>query len=104
MDTKELKEGYWLFSAQEREVILAGLEEGDAKVADFTRRLLLARRRTEQRARSDARTGARRRVLVGAQVPREAGQRYRQCAEGEGISLYRFVCNALEREYRRLTK
>ena len=57
-----------------------------------------ARGRAEQCRESNARTDARRRKLVGARVPKEFAQRCKRCADAKGISLYRFVCNALERE------
>lgn len=91
-----------LFSADEKAVILGTLEEGEVSAA-FLERLAAARRRTVQRANSDARTDRGRRLLVGARVPWERAERYRSCAREHGLSLYRFVANALEREYRRLT-
>lgn len=93
----------YLFSADERAVILGALEAGSAPVA-FLERLAQARRRTCARAVSDEETDARRRLLVGARIPRETAEVYRRCAREHEISLYRFVCNALEREHARLTK
>lgn len=58
--------------------------------------IILARARTEARRKSDKQTDTRRRVLVGARVPREAAEQYRAAAERAGISLYRWVANALE--------
>ena len=90
-----------LFSADERVVILGTLAAGEAPVA-FLERLAAARRRTAQRADSDTVTDLSRRLLVGARLPRALAERYRACAHANGLSLYRFVCNALEREYWRL--
>ena len=90
-----------LFSADEKAVILGTLEEGEVSAA-FLERLAAARRRTVQRANSDARTDRGRRLLVGARVPWERAERYRKCAAANGISLYRFACQALEREFERL--
>lgn len=58
--------------------------------------IILAHARTENRRESDRRTDTRRRVLVGARVPREAAEKYRAAAERAGVSLYRWVADALE--------
>lgn len=102
MNKERIKEGFRLFSAEERAVISDALDVGDTSVEDLVLRLCLARRRADQRWRSDMTTDQARRLLVGARVPRETAERYRRCAGEEGLSLYRFVCNALEREYKRL--
>ena len=99
--SEHFKGDFCLFSADEKVVILGALAQGDAPVA-FLERLAAARRRTQQRADSDAVTDLGRRLLVGARVPRELAERYRECATEHGLSLYRFVCNALEREYAHL--
>ena len=65
-------------------------------------RLAAARRRASSRAQSDAQTDHARRLLVGARLPRETAEKYRECASEHGLSLYRFVSGALEREYWRL--
>lgn len=44
---------------------------------------------------SDRETDRRRRVLVGARVPREQATRYQDAAAGAGVSLYRWVLDAL---------
>ena len=98
---ERFREDLYLFSADERAVLLAALEAGQVKPGLLVR-LAAARRRTCQRADSDAVTDLGRRLLVGARLPRETAERYRQCAKEHGISLYRFVSNALEREYWRL--
>lgn len=101
MQTVDLKEGFLLFSTEEREVLLDALEAGQR---DLVKALVLARRRTQQRRDSDSETDVERRLLVGARLPRETVERYRKCAFEHGQSLYRFACSALEREYRRLTE
>ena len=101
--SEHFKGDFCLFSADEKVVILGALAQGDAPVA-FLERLAAARRRTQQRADSDAETDFGRRLLVGARVPRPLAEKYRACAAANGLSLYRFVCNALEREYARLTQ
>lgn len=58
--------------------------------------LIRAQARTSGRRRSDARTDAERRILVGARVPREDADRFRQAASRSGQSLYAWVRDALE--------
>lgn len=103
MDLKAIAEGFILFSAEEREVLLDAVEGRETSPKAIAARLTVARRRTRQRRASDAGTDVSRRVLVGARIPRETAQRYRACAAGNGMSLYRFACSALEREYDRLS-
>lgn len=103
MDKQAMEEGIKLFSAEERDVILEALAQ-DMPLSVFIRQLVLARRRTQQRWDSDSETDAERRLLVGARVSRKRAERFRKCAQEHGLSLYRFVCNALEHEYQRLTK
>lgn len=92
-----------LFSAGEQDAILAFMD-GVTPRRTCLERLLLARRRAYLKACSDAETDIERRLLVGARLPKETAERYRKCACEHGLSLYRFTCDALEREYRRLTK
>lgn len=101
VEKADLTEGFLLFSAEEREVLLDALAAGQR---DFVGALVLARRRTQQRRDSDTETDVERRLLVGARVSRKRAERFRKCAQEHGLSLYRFVCNALEHEYQRLTK
>lgn len=98
---QKLKEGFSLFSAQEREILIEAAEQGQQQLIE---QLVIARRRARQKARSDRGTDKARRLTVGARLPRETAERYRQCAYAHGLSLYRFACCALEREYRRLTE
>lgn len=46
---------------------------------------------------SDRETDRRRRVLVGARVPRERATRYQEAATVQGLSLYAWVVAALDR-------
>lgn len=55
-------------------------------------------RGTHKRAKDRANDAAAR-TLVGARIPRETADRYREAAAAEGISLYRWVCTALENHY-----
>jgi len=99
-DIQRFKGDFALFSADEKVVLLGFLAEGGG--AEFVERLAAARRRTQQRADSDAATDARRRLTVGVRLPRELVEKYRACATEHGLSMYRFTCNALEREHARL--
>lgn len=58
--------------------------------------LILALDRQRRRSESDARTDHSRRTLIGARVPREKARMYRIAAERAGMSLYAWVCDALE--------
>ena len=53
-----------------------------------------SRKRPQDRANDAAA-----RTLVGARIPRETASRYKEAAAAEGISLYRWVCTALEKHY-----
>lgn len=46
---------------------------------------------------SDRETDRRRRVLVGARIPRERATRYQEAAAAQGLSLYAWVVAALDR-------
>ena len=104
MNETRIKEGFRLFSAEERAVMIDALDMDNNSVPDLINRLCLARRRARQRWESDMTTDRGRRLLVGARVPRRTAERYRACAAGHGMSLYRFVCVALEQAYENLTK
>lgn len=91
------------FSADEKAVLRKACLAGDISL-DLLERLAQARQRTQSRGESDARTDAGRRVLVGARLPRPTAERYKLAAKLKGVSLYRFACEALEREYQRLQK
>lgn len=100
-ELERLKEGLALFPAAERAALLQAMRDRQITPAALVR-LAAARRRASQRADSDAKTDRARRILVGARLPRETAEKYRECAAAHGLSLYRFVCNALEREFERL--
>ena len=57
--------------------------------------LIRAQARTNERRKSDAKTDAARRTLVGARVPRADADRYRAAAAAEGLSLYAWTRAAL---------
>ena len=97
MEKDRVKEGFSLFSADERTVILDALETEERDLVSFVQRLALARRRAEQRWRSDMETDRGRRVLVGARVPRALYLRVKALARARGVSMYRLVLDQLER-------
>ncbi len=104
MNETRIKEGFRLFSAEEQAVMMDALDTENWDVPDLISRLCLARRRAEQRWKSDMTTDQARRLLVGARIPRRKAEQYRRRAAAHGMSLYRFVCVALEKEYQSLTE
>jgi hypothetical protein len=88
---------FLLFSTAERAAILEilGAAPGNGALQTAVGSLAKARRRTLQRAASDEATDHRRRTLVGARIPREEAQRYRQAAQDANRSLYAWVREAL---------
>lgn len=91
-------------SADEKRALIAALEclkelRGPVrKMEECLCDIGIAMQRTQRRRESDARTDKARRVTVGARVRAEDAQRYRECAEYLGLSMYRFVVNALDAE------
>lgn len=61
--------------------------------------LLEAARRREQRRASDEVTDYARRKLIGARLPREQVARYEEHARAQGLSVYAWVSQAIERQY-----
>lgn len=100
----QVLEGFSLLSAEEKTVVMLALDNRSSTVKDLVYNLCYARRRAAMRSASDRETDRDRRILVGARLNRPLAEKYRACARDHGLSLYRFVCNALEREYRRLTE
>ena len=66
--------------------------EMEERLADIS----LAIQRTRKRRESDAKTDGARRKLVGARLRIEDAERCARCAGFLGVSLYRFVVDALE--------
>ena len=62
--------------------------------------LLEAARRREQRRASDEVTDHARRKLIGARLPREQVARYEKHARARGLSVYAWVSQAIEKQYR----
>lgn len=62
--------------------------------------LLEAARRREQRRGSDEVTDHARRKLIGARLPREQVARYEEHARARRLSVYAWVSQAIEKQYR----
>ncbi len=58
--------------------------------------IVLAMERTRCRRASDRATDARRRVLIGARVPRALAEQVREAARGKGVSVYRFIVDIIK--------
>lgn len=63
---------------------------------DMVADLVAAATRSHAKRSSDRRTDHERRCLIGARLPRTAADRYRAAAAAQGVSLYRWVSDALE--------
>lgn len=82
--------------ADEKRAALSALEVVKDTIAEAALyEVLAARRRTEQRRRSDRETDKQRRRLVGARLPRETAERCKWEAEAEGLSLNAWVTEAI---------
>lgn len=93
-----------LLTAPEREALLRELDRitywrlGEAeRLTRILYAFAKAARRGERKRELNAASDGRRRILVGARVPREFYERCRQEADAWGLSLYAWVVRALER-------
>ena len=81
--------------------LLLGLEGKrylqDWEALDLVEAILRAGEETRQARARERRTDARRRCLVGARVPRAFYERCKREASLQGLSLYAWVVEALER-------
>ena len=86
------EDGVKAMSAHEREALRRAMQAAQEDPAMLSRITAIAAARGEavRKRASDRRT------LVGARVPREAAARCREAAMAQGISLYAWVCKALE--------
>jgi len=96
------KEAWECLSAEELDDLKRIIERVHRHDLDGIRRavtdLAVTRHRQRAKARRDAETDVRARILVGARLPREKAEEVRQAAQGTGRSVYRFVADAIERE------
>ncbi len=91
--------------AAERAALKAAMDAASAismrwdreRMFDAVTEIGAAAGRDVRKAASDKRTDNARRKLVGARLPLAAVERCRSCANARGVSLYRFVSEALER-------
>lgn len=70
-----------------------------SRAVDAVGIMIRASARGTHKKAADRRNDAAARTLVGARIPRETAQRYREAAAAQGMSLYRWVCTALEEHY-----
>lgn len=70
-----------------------------ARAVDAVGLMIRASARGRYKRHKDKVTDAEARTLVGARIPRETASRYKEAAAAEGVSLYRWVCTALEKHY-----
>ena len=70
-----------------------------SRAVDAVGIMIRASARGTHKAAADRRNDATARTLVGARIPRETARRYREAAAAQGMSLYRWVCTALEKHY-----
>lgn len=66
--------------------------------------LAAAKYRADSRRRSDKRTDGKRRKLVGAKLPIEVAEEIQLLADLQGVSVYRFVVDALDAARRKARK
>lgn len=61
--------------------------------------LIVAQARAQDKRAANRLTDDYSRVLVGARIPRETAAKYHQAAATQGLSVYRWVCDALAAHY-----
>ena len=93
--------GIEAMSADERAALKAAMEQaredGDWEMLELIVGIASALGRSLARQDSDKRTDAKRRVLVGAHVPRGLAERVKAAAAAKGVSQYRFLVDGIER-------
>ena len=100
---EETRRAAWLAMPREERAMLvralrAALDGRRGSTLDALDRYAVARYRRGRKAHADAARDARRRVLVGARLDRGTADRVRAAADARGVSVYRFVREAVERE------
>lgn len=93
--------GIEAMSADERAALKAAMEQAredeDWEMLELIVGIASALGRSLARRDSDKRTDAKRRVLVGAHVPRGLAERVKAAAAAKGVSQYRFLVDGIER-------
>lgn len=86
---------------EERKYLWKFVEQTQRRHADRARKALddylVIRYRGTFKAARDAARDKRERVLVGARMPRETAEQVKRAAEGKGVSVYRWVSDAIEK-------
>ncbi len=95
---ERFKEAYDCLSADEQRAVMRAVHTS-ANPQDVVN-IVLAIDRARGRRASDRATDRRRRVLVGARVPRSLAEKVRLAARKKGVSEYRFVLDLLENAVR----
>jgi hypothetical protein len=92
--------GFDAMSKGEREAMQIAINKAwNGNRDDILERIIeiaVERDRANRKRASDRETDRRRRVLVGAHVPRKLAQRARDTARARGISMYRLMVDMLE--------
>lgn len=87
-------------SADERKALRTAMEYAvdlhDNYMLGYITDIAVARGRAIKRKQSDKRTDSERRTLIGARIRNEYYARCKDAAEEQGVSLYRFIVDALE--------
>lgn len=87
---------------KEAALMLMQRAETAEETAAVTTLLMSGRRRRQQYA-SDHLTDRQRRKTMPARVPIETARRYEECAKRRHMSVYAWVCHAMDQQYRRDT-
>ncbi len=93
MDAFErFRTAYGCLSADEKRAVCRAMKT--SRVSDVAA-IVAAMDRSRRRKASDRATDRRRRVLVGARVPRELAEQVRRAAQARGVSVYRFIVDII---------
>lgn len=101
MTYRQKREEAWAALPQDERAALEALADCAApgereKAEELAQSVAVARYRRARKARLNAAADSRRRVLVGARVPRDLAREVAQYARDNGMSVYSFVRQALE--------
>jgi len=83
-----------LLSENEKRAVLHAMHT--AVCEEDVEDLVLAMERTRRKRASDRATDSRRRVLVGARVPRALAERVKDAARNKDVSVYRFIVDIIK--------
>ena len=101
-DEETRRKAWQAIPREEQEILVcairAALDGRRGPTLDALDRYAITRYRDSRKAREDAARDARRRVLVGARLDRGTADRVKAAANARGVSVYRFVRDAIEKE------